>query len=828
MITNWFITQNRFLKKRYIETLKEGIEQFGLTPKTLDIGEIIRIHDSVMNRAIENKKFVDDLMKLRKDGVPLIERADRAPQDWVLFDHPALRRALVIPGDPTMGEKISPALRSLLDDMGVAIGRRISPVAFGKPVKLAGQYRKGDPPEVRFQRFMSNKTIAHEIGHHLDETLELGDKFLNDYKSELYSINRERIERLKGEKGKYNQAYAESTEEQIAEFFATLFTDSNKAYQLAPNATVDVLERLKQDGVLSKLIDFDFEKGAKNLIEEQLNMMVKLPVKVHPDLVRPMKVIFDSRFDHAAIQAYEVVNGILKKGNLSISLFHHGALGETGIAIMGIVKTLNIYFNPVKIYKAMVRGEFDVYKNEAIARKWIKAGLQVGATQDIPVAMIQQKLNDLASKTKNIPLAKQITKLLATFNEQWDKALWNYLHDTLKLYACESLGTKVDAFKNIDKQMTEIAQFVNDTFGGQNWDMLMVSPKELQMLSWSLLSADWTTSTVRQALSPTGIGSIHKETKGLRRKLGFYFWIKAGFYFGVGINMLNYTFRKWDEKENPQYYKGQKRTFLDRTMFGNTIGKKTNLFVGRYEDGTERYIRWGKQFRELFEMFYDDTGFSPISASLKKIGGKLAPLIQLTSQIFTGTTASGFRNDDIYGKKGWDKTLGIFKTILKAPIPFASRNLLVKDKEFHITDLAFPSSKGMTRYRSIELFKHAIIKKDERFLKEVYQDTLKNNLPAFTLFDAAITSLKAETTKELNASRKTMDDIKIAINKAMKNNDKQDAERLQNRLSRLQKEAFDREAGIGMYGIVLTKMKIYNLENNDKTNNLGLKSMGAK
>jgi len=39
-ITNWFITQNRFLKKRYIETLKEGIEKFGLKPRTFRLLEI--------------------------------------------------------------------------------------------------------------------------------------------------------------------------------------------------------------------------------------------------------------------------------------------------------------------------------------------------------------------------------------------------------------------------------------------------------------------------------------------------------------------------------------------------------------------------------------------------------------------------------------------------------------------------------------------------------------------------------------------------------------------------------------------------------------------
>ncbi len=814
-VTNWFITQNRFLKKRYVATLKEGIDKFGLKPRTLDIGEIIRIHDGVMNRAIENKKFVDDLMQLRHDGIPLIERADKAPHEWILYDHPALRKALVIPGDPKMGEKISPQLKAILDDMGVAIGRRISPVAFGKPTRKIGEYKAGEPPEVRFQRFMSNKTIAHEIGHHLDVTLELGDEFLNNYKSELYAINRDRIELSKKDPGKYGIKYTSSTAEQIAEFFATLFTDAGKAYRIAPNATIDVLERLKQDGTLSKLVDFDFEKSAKNLIEEQLNLLVKLPVKVHPDIKKPMDVIFGSRHDSDVIRAYEMVNGILKKSILSLSLFHHAALGETGIATMGIARTAKIYFNPVKIYRAIAKGELDIYKKEAIARKWIGAGLQVGATKDIPVHMIQDKLNALARKTKSIPIANKATQFIATFNQVWDKALWDYLHDTLKLYAAEHLGTHIDAFKDIDKQMEEIAQFVNDTFGGQNWDMLMLNPKQVQYMTWGLLSADWTTSTIRQALSPTGIGAIHKETKGLRKKLGRYFWVKAGLYFGVGINMLNYTFRKWDEKKNPQYYKGQKMTFMDRTMFGNVIGKKTNLFVGRYEDGTERYIRWGKQFRELPELFWDDTGFSPISATLKKAGGKLAPAIQLASRIGPGVSPSGFRNDDVYGKKGWDRTFGIFKTIIKSPIPFASRNLLSKDKKFHITDVAFPSSKGMTRYRSIEFFKHAILKKDERILKETYQDTLKNNLPAFTLFNAALTSLKAETTRELNKSRKTIKDLEAALKTTR---DREDAARILRRMIRFKKEARDRDIGIKAYGIALEKMKLYNADKQEPKN----------
>jgi len=807
-VTSWFTTQNRFLKKRFIETINEGVEKFGLQPKTLDISEIIRIHDSVMNRVIENNRFVEDLKKLRKDGVPLIERADKAPQDWAYFDHPALRRGLIIPGEAKMGEKVSPELADILAEMGVAIGRRISPVTFGKPTWKAGEYRPGDTPEVRFQRFMSNRTIAHEIGHHLDATLGLGDKFLNKYKTELYEVNRKRIESFAGTD---KEAYAKSTEEQIAEFFAILFTNPDLASKVAPTATADALTRLKGDGIMTKLAGFDFEKNAKNLIEERLDTMVKLPVKVHPDLEAPLKVIFESRMTHPAIQAYETMNGILKKTELSLSLFHHVALGETGIGTMGLPKTLGIYFNPVKIFKAMWRGEYDIYKKEPIARDAIEHGLQVGATSDIPVNMIQTKLNDMARKTRNVLVINKATAFLRTFNEQWDKALWNYLHDTLKLQGYESLCAKMDPTKDIKAQKEEIAQFVNDTFGGQIWDVLMVSPKSLQLMSWFLLSPDWTLSTLRQALAPTGIGTIHKEAgSALRKKMGAHFWIKAGLYFGLGINMLNYMNRKRDEKEHPEYYEGEERGFFDRTMAGNAIGHKTHLFAGRYDDGTERYVRWGKQFRELPEMFFDDTGFSPISATIKKIGGKMAPALQLASSILTGSSLSGFRNDDINGKEGWDKVYGIAKTILKSPFPFSSRTMFDENKEFHATDLAMPSSKGMTRYRSMELFKVAVAKGDERMLKEVYQDTLRNNLPAYTLFNASLAQLKAESTKEYNEGLKSIADIQ---ERAKQVETPLEAARLARIMKRMIKENADRMAGMKLLDAAILNLRKYQILN---------------
>ena len=37
---------------------------------------------------------------------------------------------------------------------------------------------------------------------------------------------------------------------------------------------------------------------------------------------------------------------------------------------------------------------------------------------------------------------------------------------------------------------------------------------------------------------------------------------------------------------------------------------------------------------------------------------------------------ANFKNDDIYGKKGWEYTYGIFKTIAKAPLPISVKRYM--------------------------------------------------------------------------------------------------------------------------------------------------------
>jgi hypothetical protein len=798
-ITSWFVTENRFLKKRHIDNLNAGIEK-GLIPKTLDIADIIRIHDSVTNRVIENNKFVSELKQLKKDGMPMMLRADKAPADWVYYDHPALKERLVIPKELIKGEEISPKLIGILEEIGISMGRNLDPRGTYDGVYFPGKQL------IRIKEKASGRILAHEVGHHLDHALGLTERnFLNTFKDELFEINRIRIERYKETT---TEAYARSSEEQIAEFFGELFTKPTQTAKVAPGATNFILDVMSTDGKLSRLVDFDFEKSAKQLIKEQMLTVHKLGVKVHPDLKKPLDVVFETTMQHGAIRGYEMVSGLLKKTWLSLSLFHHLALSETGVAMMGLMKTGKVLLNPVKLYKALAKNELDVFAKSDLAKDFIKHTGQVGATVDIPVAMIQQKLNDFAFKTKDIALINRATQFTASFNKQWDKALWSYLHDSLKIYAYESLVTKLNPKLDTRKQKIEMAQLVNDTFGGQNWETLMINPRTLQVARWMLLSPDWTYSTIRQALAPTGVGAIYRETKGVRQKAGAMFWMKAALYYGVGINTLNAAFRAYDEKQHPEFYPESPGSF----MWDNTIGHKTHLFLGRWEDGSERYLRWGKQFRELPELFWDSTGgFSPVSASLKKLGGKMAPGIQVGSQVFTGHSLSGFRNPDIAGKQGWERVAGIAKTLMKTPFPFCSRNLMDANKEFHLTDLAMPSSKGFSRYKAIEYFKTAIYKKDEVLLREIYQEVLRNNLPAHTLFHSALIMVKAESTREYNRSLSTIQDVN---NKLAIETDPAAVKRLNNLRRRMTKENTDR-----VLGLHLLDKSIVELNEHDRTSN---------
>jgi len=502
------------------------------------------------------------------------------------------------------------------------------------------------------------------------------------------------------------------------------------------------------------------------------NPFTKQYYKIHPDLKDPLKVVLSNRFELDGIagkvlSAYETLNGLFKQTQLAVSLFHHLALSETAMPLANyrdVPKMLGVLLKTP--WKGFIKMESEVWQKEDIAIDFIEHLGQLGVSADIPVQKITSQLKGLEVKFKGTPIAGKATKLATGFYERWNFALWDYLHDHFKLYAYESLVSNYKG-KDIETYKFEMASLVNDTFGGQNWDVLMVNPQTVQLMTNFLLSPDWTVSTMRQALSPTGIGSAMKtkEGKAIRKKAGARFWLKALLYFGVLINGLNVLNRKKDMEDNPEFYPDKEDFgFWDYTMFGNPIGSQTRLFMGRYSDGTERYIRWGKQFRELPELFYDDTGFNFPQSFLKKLGSKAAPLPQLGSQLFTGKTLSGFENYDLKDKKGQEWLYGIAKTIMKSPLPFSTSTMLDKTKEFKLDNIVVPSSKGMTPRKAGELIEIALLTNDEEMIRQVFISCTRNKINSLKVFDNTMSRMKIEYRVEETRLLKEVKDLEKSLN----------------------------------------------------------------
>ena len=500
---------------------------------------------------------------------------------------------------------------------------------------------------------------------------------------------------------------------------------------------------------------------------------------------------------------YDLTGSLMKKINLSLSFFHHGALIETAVGAMGPAKTISTVFKNL-VWDCVKSGELPALSNSEAARNAVNHLVQLGATQDYMAkevnrltGRLKEMLKDFSDKHPNFA-TKSIVKpaeLLDFLNTGFDKVLWDYLHDGLKIYTFDKYAKEIEEYckkKGVDDTtkdmlLNEAGQFVNDTFGGQFWELINQSPATVKWMRRLLLSPDWTVSTIRQALAPLGFGTLYKdyeknwfkrtfsgisEAVTQRRKMGAKFWIIAMLTFIPLMNALNAWRRKNDvdeelkkaeerRKTDPEYKSPYELKYpegmkwYDYTMYGNTIGHQTHLFGWRYDDGKEGYIRWGKQFRELPELFLGKDGFSFPGPMIDKMVGKANPALS-ASLAFLGYAKDGWQSKWMKDKKGWEKELGRVMMMASAFMPYSIPT--DEDKEFRLTDLMMPSSKGFSNYKAIREFETAILAQDFDYVGAVYDACVMNKLDAEKLLRAAIARVEAQAKAEYVEGANTLNE----------------------------------------------------------------------
>jgi len=405
--------------------------------------------------------------------------------------------------------------------------------------------------------------------------------------------------------------------------------------------------------------------------------------QVDPEIYPFVNAIFSERFGGA--------NASLKAASLAFSAFHVGALAESGIA-MGQ--------HPF----AYKRGKKLIDTDPHIVRGALRHGLQIDVTADAQKQRVDKLLNKWANA--NVPLWKQAGKGVQAYKNWFDTAMWENYHTGHKLAAYHRHYAKelARSLKKKDGRSSEaigreIAQFVNDAFGGQNWELLLKSQKWQQLGSGIFLAPDWTMSNLR----------IAANLRPARKARGY--WIRAALNYFLLSNMMNQVMVRLDPEEK----KYRDDNDLSYNMYDNTINHKVDIYWGRDAEGREEYTHIGKQFREPLRYVTD-----PINI----IGSKLSPFVRTAVEQGTGATTTAFPMKWSENKWGatlndTEKWMARFVSVGEKFVPFSFRQ---GNKWF-----TFPSSKGITPYKAIRQMQDTFVQGDVQTRSKVIAALYKNN-----------------------------------------------------------------------------------------------------
>lgn len=529
-------------------------------------------------------------------------------------------------------------------------------------------------------------------------------------------------------------------------------------------------------------------------------------------------VVFDTYQSTPFWKFFDTTASSMKKLELGFSGFHAGALTEVymvqNMVEYGPKKALANFMKYIFV-DTMKNHQLPCFANPQDFQEAATHLVKFGATNDYAAAdvqnmfdnfrdsmmKVQEKLKDGNGISGTVAKAtmplKVATQMLSLINKGMDRALWDFLHDGLKLatYRMRADKTKERAKKKgwteeeLSRALDEDGQFVNDMFGGQHWDVLGASHRTLRYAGRVLLSPDWNASTTRHFLALTGYGSVwneatlenfkeyykrlyHKnltpEDEGRRaRQISSFLCYGLGFmvFYEAIANGINAAFRALDEekerkeaeelrKTNPNYRSPYELAYpdgmkwYDYLMRGNSLGQQSKIFMGRYVDGTEMYIRHGKQFREVPEYLFNHKGELEFPGPMvQRMIGKANPMVRMTLDDINYLSDFQASHADQEIQRKYGKTIGLlYKDALYwAPFLIPSQ----ENKEFKAVDFFFPSSKGFSPWKAQSYFKDFILSGDMEGVVMTYQSCERNGIDPEEQIKAAIGSVKALESAEM-------------------------------------------------------------------------------
>jgi len=460
------------------------------------------------------------------------------------------------------------------------------------------------------------------------------------------------------------------------------------------------------------------------------------------DAYKPGGVFWDTA--EKAGRAYDTATDKIRFARVGGSLFHYGALAESSFAGRKGVEGLR--FPKIAREGRRLRADEPFMKDAALH------GLNLGKVEPKIYKQGQQTLDKAADwlVKKNIPgaekgmgyLKRGVNYLFDEFHPNLKATTWREQVDSvLNKRMQEGNPASAEEIKTIKK---ELAQLVNNMYGGQRWESMKVlnDPKVMKGLRRLVGYPDWTTSAARQAadfLAP-----------GVKGDASFKYWVK----YGLGqvllhglFKYLNSGWQQTDPNDSPsgltwspeKAYEGL--TQGDPSKWDEFPMPDVNIRLGgvtfnpgRDRQGKKLFGHMGKQAREIYRYRTD-----PIS----NFFSKSAPLIQMVgTQIMGGRPYGGgiypaqgvFKQGQL---KAWGGTehgtaargLSRGKEAVESTLPFTVSTLMQRGVAPTIVSGlgGHTITQGISKTKAEPLLEKAMKNKDVKEVKRIRKAHRDNN-----------------------------------------------------------------------------------------------------
>jgi hypothetical protein len=289
-------------------------------------------------------------------------------------------------------------------------------------------------------------------------------------------------------------------------------------------------------------------------------------LRVHPEIVDPLKMLLKGRTTNELAKAAVNVNAAIKRLGVSFSLFHGKSLieaallagGRKAVAPDGVKAALYMFHN----------GGLGDHMDFLIR----EGGLVMKHPSDVDVQSIE-KVGKLVDDLTGTKVAGKVAKKFDAVQSAVDRLTWDIAHTGLKGNLALTLLHQWDStksfmgkdFSNLTREQAarQISSFVNDTFGGLNWYQVfeesrtalgrklavgLLNPKGRDMLQLAIFAPDWTLSTLRAWYK-----AIPGYSGDLNNALAAKYVMRTAIIYGSILNAANYALVGrpiWDNKDD--------------------------------------------------------------------------------------------------------------------------------------------------------------------------------------------------------------------------------------------------------------------------------------